>query len=185
MATTTINYVTLGISILALAASVFSAWMYANANKIAKEANRNAEKANINSDKANLNSQAAIDIQKSSLNLQEAALESQLNSSITSAAGNIQQAVLALSNKNENDVNINIFEQNLRTAQELWLNSYDQACMSYREGKLNKETFKKMYHVSIRSIVENKDLENFFYPESKSRYQSIHIVYKEWETSQR
>ncbi|MBJ2118269.1 hypothetical protein [Proteus penneri] len=178
MTTDTMSYITLGVSILALLASAFSAWMYFNANRIAIKANAAAEKANINS-------QTAIDMQKSSLNLQEAALESQLNSSITSAAGNIQQAVLALSNKNEDDKNIEIFEQNLKTAQELWLNSYDQACMSYREGKLNKETFKKTYHVSIRSIVENKNLESFFYPESKSRYQSIHIVYKEWETSQR
>jgi uncharacterized protein YecT (DUF1311 family) len=75
--------------------------------------------------------------------LQEAALENQITNSIGMASKEIREAVLALSNVTTESSNYDIFQKNLRSAQEAWLNAHDQACMSYREGKLNKETFKK------------------------------------------
>ncbi|STS89846.1 Uncharacterised protein [Klebsiella variicola] len=82
-------------------------------------------------------------------------------------------------------VNYPFISKNYNSAQETWLNAYDQACMSYREGKLNKETFKKTYHVPIRELYEDKELQFFFSPADTSKYQSIISVYREWETYHR
>lgn len=163
--------ISLVLSILAILVSIYSAVQYRRANITAKDAIRISEDANR--------------VQKNALSLQEAALESQITSSIANATGMVQQALLALSNVNENAHNYDIFQKSYTASQEVWLNAYDQACMSYREEKLNKGTFKKTYQVPIRNIVENKDLEHFLHPEVKSKYQSILIVYNEWETSQR
>lgn len=165
------NYITLGISALALIISVYSAIQYRNANK--------------NSEKANNNAQKAIDMQKSALSLQEAALESEISNSIATATKEVREAVLALSNVPESAPNYPIVYKNFTSAQEVWLNAHDQACMSYREDKLNKDTFKKTYHVPIRTLFEDKDLQHFFNPPDTSKYPSIIAVYREWETSQR
>ncbi|HBC9086178.1 TPA: hypothetical protein ACPUJE_003019 [Klebsiella pneumoniae] len=162
---------TLLVSGAALLVSGYSAIQY-------RLANENAKKALIKADEAH-------STQKAALSLQEAALESQITSSIATAAGMVQQAALALSNIAESAHNYGIFKKNYTTAQEVWLNAHDQACMSYREDKLNKGTFKKTYQVPIRSIVESEDLEHFFNPADSSKYQSILNVYREWETSQR
>lgn len=124
-------------------------------------------------------------MQQSSLNLQEAALESQLNSSISSAVAGVQQAVTALSTKSLGDADYALFKQHYKTAQEVWLNAYDQACLSYRESKLNQVTFQKAYEVQIRNIMNNSELEDFFNPEATSNYQSIIAVFRKWDTSRR
>ncbi|WP_429036844.1 hypothetical protein [Aeromonas veronii] len=165
------NIITLVLSSLAILVSIYSAVQYRRANITAKNALRISEDANR--------------VQKDALSLQEAALESQITSSIAAATGMVQQALLTLSNVSEEAHNYEIFKKNYTASQEVWLNAYDQACMSYRENKLNKGTFKKTYQVPIRNIVENQDLEHFLHPADKSKYQSILIVYREWETSQR
>lgn len=163
--------ITLVVSMLALLVSAYAAYQYRKANTHAKEALTNANKA--------------LDMQRTSLSLEEAALEMQLQANIASAHDKVQQAVLALSNKAENDVNYHVFEQNYRTAQENWLNAYDQACMSFLEDKINKTTFKKAYHVPIRNIIEEFGASKFFTPQNLSPYQSILKCFDEWETRHR
>ena len=165
------DYIAISISIAALIVSGYSAIQYRKANSIAKKALGKTD--------------SAINIQQSALKLQEAALENQITNSIGMASKEIREAVLALSNVTTESSNYDIFQKNFRSAQEAWLNAHDQACMSYREGKLNKETFKKTYLVHIRNIYEDKDFQHFFSPADTSNYPSIIHVYREWVTSQR
>ncbi|MEG6283602.1 hypothetical protein UXO46_16475 [Enterobacter asburiae] len=165
------NFITIGMSVLALLVSAYSAFQSRNANK--------------NGETANTNAQKAIDMQKTALNLQEAALESEIANTIATATKEVREAVLALSNVHDSAPNYPIVYKNFTSAQEVWLNAHDQACMSYRENKLNKDTFKKTYHVPIRTLFEDKDLQHFFSPVDTSKYPSIIAVYREWETSQR
>ncbi|EKH8025193.1 TPA: hypothetical protein OR518_003658 [Escherichia coli] len=171
MSGSAVDYIAIGVSIFALGVSGYSAIQYRKANSIAQKA----------LDKTD----STIDIQQSALKLQEAALETQITHSIGAASKEIREAVLALSNVSQTAPNYAIFEKNYRSAQETWLNAYDQACMSYREGKLNKETFKKIYLVPIRKLFEDKDFHHFFNPVDTSDYPSIIAVYREWVSSQR
>ena len=125
-----LNIVTLTLSCIALVASIYSALQYRNANVISKRA----------------------------LKLQEAALESQITNSIATATVQLREALMKYAEADSSAVNYPIISKNYNSAQETWLNAYDQACMSYREGKLNKETFKKTYHVPIRELYEDKEL---------------------------
>ncbi|AYN25565.1 hypothetical protein D8682_00355 (plasmid) [Buttiauxella sp. 3AFRM03] len=152
-----INILTIAMSGAALAASIYSAIQYRNANVISGTA----------------------------LRLQEAALESQITSSIATAALQLREAMIKLSEADNAAASYPVIEQNLKAAQETWLNAHDQACMSYREGKLNKDTFKRTYHIAIRQLMDNRELRDFFSPADTSKYQSIIFVYREWETSQR
>ncbi|HGS6273322.1 TPA: hypothetical protein ACMEL9_003025 [Klebsiella variicola subsp. variicola] len=152
-----LNIVTLTLSCIALVASIYSALQYRNANVISKRA----------------------------LKLQEAALESQITNSIATATVQLREALMKYAEADSSAVNYPIISKNYNSAQETWLNAYDQACMSYREGKLNKETFKKTYHVPIRELYEDKELQFFFSPADTSKYQSIISVYREWETYNR
>ncbi|MBK5017286.1 hypothetical protein [Pantoea sp. S62] len=168
MSTTNYNDIaTLSISILALIVSGYAAYQYRKANTLAKDALDKSEQA--------------LNVQKSSLSLAEATLENQLQVSISSALDKIQQAVLALSNKKEDDPDYEIFRQSLRVAQENWLNAHDQACMSYLEGKINKATFKRTYHVPIRNIMKEFGDTKFFLPANLSPYQSMLKCFDEWE----
>ncbi|WP_205315843.1 hypothetical protein, partial [Klebsiella variicola] len=113
------------------------------------------------------------------------ALESQITNSIATATVQLREALMKYAEADSSAVNYPIISKNYNSAQETWLNAYDQACMSYREGKLNKETFKKTYHVPIRELYEDKELQFFFSPADTSKYQSIISVYREWETYHR
>lgn len=152
-----INILTIAMSGAALVVSIFSAVQYRKANVISGTA----------------------------LRLQEAALESQITSSIATAALQLREAMMKLCEADTTAPTYPVIKQNLKAAQETWLNAHDQACMSYREGKLNKVTFKRAYHIAIRELMDDKELRDFFSPENTSKYQSILFVYREWETSQR
>lgn len=171
MSGNTSDYIAIGVSVVALLVAGYSAFQYRKANSIAQKA----------LDKTD----STLDIQTSALKLQEAALENQITHSISMASKEIREAVLALSNVDEKTPNYAIFEKNYKSAQETWLNAYDQACMSYREGKLNKETFQKTYEVPVRKLFEDKDFHDFFNPPDTSDYPSIIAVYREWVTYRR
>ncbi|WLZ51986.1 hypothetical protein QPR65_22365 (plasmid) [Enterobacter hormaechei] len=159
--------VTLGVSFLALVVSGYAAFQYRKANSLAAQ--------------ALAKSGQALDVQKASLALAEATLENQLQVSIASALDKVQQAGLALSNKKEEDADYGLFKQAYRVAQENWLNAYDQACISYLEGKINKATFKRTYHVQIRNVMKEFGSTSFFSPANLSPYQSILKCFDEWE----
>lgn len=170
MTTEGFNYLTNGLSVIAILIALYSGIQYRNANKLAKKALQNSDDV--------------LKMQRNALNLQEAALESEIANSIATATKEVREAVLALSNVENSAENYDIFYKNFTSAQEVWLNAHDQACMSYREGKINQDTFKKTYQVPLRKLYENPDLRHYF-PTDTSNYPSIVAVYREWETSQR
>lgn len=72
-----------------------------------------------------------------------------------------------------------IVQQAFETAREMNLNAYEEACSKYLDGKVDKERFKKNYHVEIRQLVENANNEDKFNAVT-SKYKCILAVYAEW-----
>ncbi len=59
------------------------------------------------------------------------------------------------------------------------INSYEDACSKYIDGKIDRVRFKKTYYTEIRQLVERKNLEHYFNPIT-SNYKAILKVYDEW-----
>ena len=74
---------------------------------------------------------------------------------------------------------LNIYTGLFKSAVESWLNTYEEACAKYIDNKIDKKRFKKQYHTEIRNLVEEEEFEKFFNP-TKSKFQAILKVYKEW-----
>ena len=72
-----------------------------------------------------------------------------------------------------------VLTQALNSAIEQNLNAYDEACAKYLDNKVDKERFKKNYHVEIRQLVENQSYKDKFDPNT-SPYKGILKVYREW-----
>ncbi len=77
-------------------------------------------------------------------------------------------------------IELEALKNNWRSAVQGMLNAYDEACTKYIDGKVDKERFKKNYHVEIRNLLESAALKEFFDPHT-SRYKAILKVYNEWE----
>ncbi len=67
----------------------------------------------------------------------------------------------------------------LEVAKEDLSNAYDEACMKYLDGKIDRERFKKTYGNEIRKIVENEGFKEV-YNELTTKFQATVKVYKEW-----
>ena len=80
---------------------------------------------------------------------------------------------------NDNSEMKTIILSALDTAVERTLNAYEEACAKYLDGKVDKERFKKNYHIEIRQLVENKNHKKHF-DSTTSAYKAILKVYKEW-----
>ena len=87
--------------------------------------------------------------------------------------------LLDLALKLQGDQSADIIRQAFETARELNLNAYDEACSKYLDGKVDRERFKKNYHVEIRQLVEDENNREKFNPVT-SRYKCILLVYNEW-----
>lgn len=72
-----------------------------------------------------------------------------------------------------------VLTQALNTANERNLNAYEEACAKYLDNKVDKERFKKNYHIEIRQLVEDANNKNKF-DATTSPYKAILKVYKEW-----
>ena len=59
------------------------------------------------------------------------------------------------------------------------LNAYEEACAKYRDGKIDRKRFRKMYSAEIHKIINDKNLSKY-YDDVKSKYQATIEVYKEW-----
>ena len=70
-------------------------------------------------------------------------------------------------------------KQALNTANERNLNAYEEACAKYLDNKVDKERFKKNYHIEIRQLVEDQNNKDKF-DANTSPYKGILKVYKEW-----
>jgi hypothetical protein len=72
-----------------------------------------------------------------------------------------------------------IYEQMFDSAQEDLRNAYEEACSRYRDGKVDKERFKRMYSTEIRQLVED-EAQKKEYDTISTRYECTVAVYKEW-----
>ncbi|CAH6290595.1 hypothetical protein ACTQHD_19920 [Citrobacter freundii] len=170
-----------GISVLALIVSIYAAVQNRKANKNAGNANAIATSANDIATDAKDIAEQALDKQGSALKFQDAALENQIYSSINTALQFMIQAAVTLGATDPNSSNYGVVQQCYNTTVEGWLNAYETACLSYRNDKINKDTFKKGYQDAIRKLLQRHDLKDYFYPKETSGYLSIHEVYHEWE----
>lgn len=75
-------------------------------------------------------------------------------------------------------------EINLRrgSSMEELLNTYENACSKYRDGKTDRDRFKKTYFSQIRNLFEppGNAFRDLLHPEGTSRYKALWRVYKEW-----
>ena len=72
-----------------------------------------------------------------------------------------------------------VLTQALNTANERNLNAYEEACAKYLDNKVDKERFRKNYHIEIRQLVEDINNKEKF-DATTSPYKAILKVYKEW-----
>jgi hypothetical protein len=68
----------------------------------------------------------------------------------------------------------------MKSAMESNVNAYESACSLYIDNKIDKKRFKKLYNIEIRRVIEDSSFEEFYIPESTSKYQATWKVYKEW-----
>ena len=61
------------------------------------------------------------------------------------------------------------------------INAYDQACLFYRERKIDKKSFEKTYKTEILNLVEDKNYKEVGkFDEIDCKYENLINVYKEW-----
>lgn len=69
-------------------------------------------------------------------------------------------------------------KQCVKVAIEELLNTYEEACDKYIDGKIDKKRFKKTYIDEIKNIVETNDFKEYF--RFGAKYTAIKKVYNEW-----
>ena len=79
---------------------------------------------------------------------------------------------------NSKDAKIMI-KKALNAAYERNLNAYEEACAKYLDNKVDKDRFKKNYHLDIRNLVQNEQFQDKINPLT-SPYKAILKVYNEW-----
>ena len=107
-------------------------------------------------------------------------IELQIHQMISQTKRDLLDIVLKL----QGDQSSDIVQQAFETARELNLNAYDEACSKYLDGKVDKDRFKKNYHVEIRQLVEDENNREKF-DAVTSRYKCILKVYNEWNDLER
>ena len=69
------------------------------------------------------------------------------------------------------------------SANEDFLNALEQACRHYRDEKVEKEAFRRMYGDEVNEAIkcpEGHPFHKSIHPEGTSKYQAIWAVYREW-----
>ncbi len=107
--------------------------------------------------------------------------ETSMRELIMSARRNVETVSekVACRNEETDDVVKTIYEQMFDSAQEDLRNAYEEACSRYRDGKVDKERFKRMYSTEIRRLVED-DAQKENYDTISTPYECTVVVYKEW-----
>ncbi|MFA0671398.1 hypothetical protein AB4584_19465 [Vibrio splendidus] len=140
---------------------------------------------------AKTSSKAANKISKENLDLQHGMVELEMRQAIENAKSKVNDisiimAPLVAREESEQDLSVEdtktleIYRKNFNAAVQTLMNTYDDACSKYIDGKVDKVRFKKNYRYEIRNLLENKELKEYFDPLT-SRYKPILNVYTEWE----
>lgn len=107
-----------------------------------------------------------------------------LYKSIKSASGQIEiyirNMITSARNRYEDlAINSNATAPVLDSALENLLNTYDEACAKYLDGKVDKGRFKKLYYTEIKNLVEDNNTKPH-YDTIDSKFQATIKVYDEW-----
>ncbi|TKE91266.1 hypothetical protein FCV44_19485 [Vibrio kanaloae] len=140
---------------------------------------------------AKASSKAANKISKENLDLQHGMVELEMRQAIENAKSKVNDisiimAPLVAREESEQNLSVEdtktleIYRKNFNAAVQTFMNTYDDACSKYIDGKVDKVRFKKNYRYEIRNLLENKELKEYFDPLT-SRYKPILNVYTEWE----
>ena len=139
------------ISALALVVSVIS---FVKSNEAAKTANGLTQTAN---------------------DLTQGQVEMQIRSMITSAKSHFAEMSNQLVANKGNET----LQASVSAALEDVANAYDEACMKYLDGKVDKARFKRAYINEIKNWVESNDVKDkYVMPQSK--FHATVKVYNEW-----
>ncbi|MEZ8577979.1 hypothetical protein AB6C82_24520 [Vibrio splendidus] len=141
---------------------------------------------------ARKSSKAANNIAKENLTLQHGMVELEMRTSIENAKSKISDITMIMaplvakekenadSMTGEEKETLNIYQKSFDSAVQTLMNTYDDACAKYIDGKVDKERFVKNYRVEIRRLLESEELKKYFDPLTSS-YKPILKVYGEWE----
>lgn len=152
-----------------------------------------AKKNKKSSNEAKAKAQEALDVQHGSL-------EMQIRTSITAARSEISKLaplIGPLQAKRDSSLQPNssdeftliemktleTYHKTFETAIEDLLNTYNEACQKYMDGKVDKIRFRKNYFHEIRNVVTNAEFEDRFNPIT-SMFQATIAVYNEWHNVQ-
>ncbi|WP_345888581.1 hypothetical protein [Shewanella algae] len=140
---------------------------------------------------AKRSSTAANIIAKENLNLQHGMVELEMRQAIENAKSKVNEISMVMAPLvakeergklvDEENNTLIIYRKNFNASVQTLMNTYDDACSKYIDGKVDKVRFKKNYKYEIRNLLENKDLKEYFDPLT-SRYKPILNVYAEWES---
>lgn len=129
------------------------------------------------------------EIAKENLNLQNAMVEMNLRQAVENAnnkANDITMIIAPLIAKKKNNTlsgeeatTLKLYGNNLTAATQTMLNTYENACTKYLDGRIDKVRFKKDFHIEIQNLVKKKELSEYFNTRSSS-YKAILKVYDEW-----
>lgn len=161
--------------IISIVAIVFSCIASAKANKANIEANR-------------ISSQNVALVAENT-RLSNGNMEIQVREMISEArrflASAIQNTLMSRINSDiaKNPSLVELVDNLLRDAQQDYLNAYEEACMKYIDGKIDKTRFRKTYFEEIRNIVRDKNFKEQF--DFSSTYYAIKQVYDEWSNPER
>lgn len=139
---------------------------------------------------ARKSSDAANKIAQENLNLQYGMVELEMRQAIENAKSKVNEISMVMAPlvakdesktiSNEESSTLSIYRKNFNASVQTLMNTYDDACSKYIDGKVDKVRFKKNYKYEIRNLLENKELKEYFDPLT-SRYKPILNVYTEWE----
>lgn len=108
----------------------------------------------------------------------QGSLELQIRSSINEAYYNVIRFAILVAEKPEDKM----CQDAYLGAEEVYRNTYEDACDKYLRGKVDGDSFKRMYLVEIRRLVEEEPHKSM-YSDNQSPYTSTLKVYKEWYRS--
>jgi hypothetical protein len=121
--------------------------------------------------------------------IQHAVIENSLRQSIEGASARINDIaglILPFESKKqlntiskEDELTLQGYHRSLDAAIESWLNTYENACSNYIDGKIDKIRFRRNYDVEIRNLLDRPDLKKYF-DSNTSRYKPILKVYRKW-----
>lgn len=140
---------------------------------------------------AKTSSNAANKISKENLDLQYGMVELEMRQAIENAKSKVNDISILMAPlvaregceqklSIEDAKTLEIYQKNFNASVQTLINTYDDACSKYIDGKVDKIRFKKNYRYEIRNLLENKELKEYFDPLT-SRYKPILNVYTEWE----